>query len=365
MKYPDNRTMKYLAAAFVIVLGVLSIHALIAQAQMMGTPFWSAAAPSTAVPPPPAGGCGTEAAPSQAVAAGFTTCAANFDFTASTGTGWQPSQYAFSGNVSTTANWLDCGGSNSALPWHSFVGSLPCSQTSIVTDPTYGGQVMDFNAPGGSTGQNIYLVNSTNFYSGPETPGFPNGMYWEATVRDDTNSGQGGGGLYTWQVYQTAPALAFNIDMYPNGNGDQSSGAYPTVPQPGGYYWSVSGGTCYIVPTPCNTLIPPGWSSITYHKYGFLITTDGSTHMYGCAFIDGVLQGCDVGNNVTSGNSGEYAQRNFFILQNDLYGTAPFSAVNQYVKYIRVWTCANWATQQCNGSTLVNGPPPLGLTYYH
>ena len=74
--------------------------------------------------PVPAGGPG---APAVAQAAGFTTLAANFDF----------SQPAYA----TQSNWMDCSQTNNAVTWHNFFPSNACNFFQV-TDPATGDTVM-------------------------------------------------------------------------------------------------------------------------------------------------------------------------------------------------------------------------------
>ena len=85
--------------------------------------------------------------PAPAAAAGFTTLAANYDFS-------QP-QYA------TQSNWLDCSDTNSALPWHygppyNTPSQLPPCNINQKTDPV--------------TGQTVLAVQWLNSYGTPARP---------------------------------------------------------------------------------------------------------------------------------------------------------------------------------------------------
>jgi hypothetical protein len=111
---------------------------------------------------------------------------------------------------------------------------------------------------------------------------------------------------------------------------------------------------------------PPGINSGTfdpniYHTFGIRVTSDGAT-MVGCAYVDNVFINCGA---LPGGLSAFQAAlgRNFLVLQNACdWWNQPGGQCTQgqeqhlYVKSVRVWSCASWATTQCNGPVL-SGPP--------
>jgi hypothetical protein len=112
--------------------------------------------------------------------------------------------------------------------------------------------------------------------------------------------------------------------------------------------------------------LPPGWLPTDYHKYGMLITSDGATEVYGCSFVDDRFQGCNAAN--AASDTGMFTSRNRIIASaGSNAGTAAVN-LDLNIKYINVYTCANWqgangdASHMCNGTTLYNSG---GLTYWH
>lgn len=338
-------------------------------------PFWAGRSASL----PPSGTCGGESAPAQAVAAGFTTCAANFDWTQSTGASWLPSAFAFSGAVSTTANWLDCTafGTSPTLPFHN--ASTPtslCGPSNIAVATDGGTQVLQMtNSSNAASGdQNLQISNqvSGGYSVVPGTFTFPFGAYIEVKYRivsivsngDEngpytwSNGGSSGGGYY----------YGINIETFANGFADFDSGGGSTA-----FPW------VYMSTNPsfsnCNTNPPPGfvctptvsgYAVTQYHRYGLLLTQDGATAQYVCYYIDGQLQSCNgpIGSETVgsySGTPSDFNIRMWMFWQGFNQPSQPgVSQMN--IQYERVWSCAGFASGNCNGSTLFN---TNGLTYWH
>lgn len=328
---------------------------------------------STPLDPPvtPAGQDPTP--PPQAAAAGFTTLAYNFDFSQST--------YA------TQSNWLDCVGTDTSKPWHvGFPGgitSLPCN-IKQATDPLDSSTVMRLQylasyssyglgyppsgsgpPPGGSPNYNYVSMmgapnGSVGGSSGHATISFPD-YYIEGTYRLDStyptglingHNSSGPDGLWSWQEPGDAIECEF-AEIYgsSNGFGDGGCGNW----HPGGSHLAN-----WISYDPSqNQHIPPGWNVTAYHTYGALYTSDGATSIKVCHYIDNILQTCFEMSPV----AGQFNQRTWPIIWvgSDVNG-GPLVDTNEYVKNIHVFSCPNWATQQCNGTTLFNSG---GLTYWH
>jgi hypothetical protein len=356
--------------AVLLVLGPQASHATFG-------PLWTAGSVAPPPPPPTSNACGTESAPPQAVAAGFTTCAINFDFTATTGSSWLPSQYAFSGVVSNASNWLDCVGSNTALPFHVFYPTTnsQCSNQIFVT--TDGGvQVADLQvtvAQYNAGNNTIVMATSANSYNGPFTPGWPNNAYVEYYMRQDAGASNTAGGNISIYTFSQAPAIAFNLaEMYAGSNtysDGGTGGGYPGSDQQVSFYWNGPGQTpygagCFNGQPTCYANTPSSYETTSYNNFGGLLSSNGSSSLYGCAYIDNLLQGCDNGNNAWQAS--QYNNTNFFII-NDSPSRQPSATVDLYIQHIRVWSCANWATQECNGSTLITGnnnTSPLTPSYW-
>lgn len=75
---------------------------------------------------------------------------------------------------------------------------------------------------------------------------------------------------------------------------------------------------------------------LDYHRYGALLTSDGS--------------------------AAQYLERNWLIMGAGAGAPPAGRTYNMYNKHVRVWSCANWQNAMCNGSTLLSSG---GLTYWH
>ncbi len=304
--------------------------------------------------------------PAEAQMAGFTTLALNYDFSLPL--------YA------TQSNYLDCTLTNRSLPWHwggPFDNSLQGPCASVFQTMDSGVAVLDIKW------LNSYDVNHPNLimYNAIDSThyiDFPN-AYVETVMRtsgpivaggvpsvmDSVWWGQGAGGvLYGSDV---------EVDVV-----EENSGAFGISDQ--NVITHNNGAIC------CGANWGDGAAGdITqYHKFGFLWTSNGVTANYGCGWIDDVFKGCK---QVTQANSsavgvGLFLTRQYLIMDNSCYGGPPScQAGNQsssaqttdaFFKYVRVWSCANWAlpvgsaptpATMCNGSTLINGSD--GSTYWH
>jgi hypothetical protein len=288
------------------------------------------------------------AVPTEAANAGFTTLAANFDFS-------QP-LYA------TQSNWLDCVGTNNSLPWHKgspgVTNTVPCNVHQVV-DPVTGQTVMDlqrllsYNGPpiGVTNGEAIQTCSDGGDKWGGTCTAFPY-MYLETVYRIDAASTHQNGGVYTWQTSPGGSSdqpLEFDLgELYNTTFG--SNGYHNYINNNAAFFWDSN---------PGDNNLPPGWSPTTYQKYGMLITSDGRTSVMACSFVGDRLQKCyNVG-----AQSPQYANLNWLVAAiGDDATNAINATINLYIQYIRVWTCANRTTTTCNGSTLFNSG---GLTYWH
>jgi hypothetical protein len=332
-------------------------------------PLWS----SISITTPPPSGCG--AVPAQAVAAGFTTCAGNFDFTATTMAAWLPTGSACSNcgtgaAVATLSNWLDANNTNDALPWHAGYFSNGPAEASVITDPVYGGQTLDMYYPSsqntGSAGGDTGMGNQR--YGGP-TPGgfnFPN-FYLETVARiDQVQSGTGSslGEIFTWASppYPASNPISDDMDeIYLDGVGDISWSQWQTggggFMSCGNIAWCGGFGSVALYNGWSSEL--PSYTTTAYQTYGALYTSDGASGVVECGWISNVFMGCV---QIPSVAASQYNNRNWIWMQ--LHGQAGNTYnFNYLTRYIRVWSCANWATQQCNGTTETGTPP--ALTYYH
>jgi hypothetical protein len=84
-----------------------------------------------------------------------------------------------------------------------------------------------------------------------------------------------------------------------------------------------------------------------YHTWGRRITSDGN-RIESCQYIDGQFQVC----RDEAANATQLILRWLLIFQN---GNVSIDR-DAYVEYIHVWSCANWQTTQCDGLVLAGAP---------
>jgi hypothetical protein len=308
--------------------------------------------------------------PAGAQAAGFTTLAANYDFSTTA--------YA-----DPNTNWLDCNNNDPTKVWHKGspgVYGINCNIHQVV-DSLDGSTVMRIslllsdNCAGSglafpSCSVSMETRNESNRFN--VNAEYPN-MYFETVARIENtfNNGQGfagpSGAVWSWSDDANAGlSTGTEIDDV---EFQSDSGGYANDGSPnwagGSGPPSITGWTSY---APNNANIPGGWSPTAYHKYGFLETSDGSSDIRICWFIDDVLQSCL---SVPSVQSFEFVQRHFLVMT--VYGTdgsgKPQGVDRLFdTKYIRIWSCPSWSSTNgsssgtCNGTTLFNSG---GLAYWH
>ncbi len=303
--------------------------------------------------------------PAVAQAAGFTTLAGNYDFSSPA--------YA-----DPNTNWIDCGNNDNSKIWHAAspgVNSINCNIHQKV-DPGDGSTVMNLHlgtsdgCGGGFTfpfcSVSIQTQNNSNKFA---TAAFPN-MYVETVNRVENTYNNGGGyngahAVWTWWAGAGPDAYEADIDELQVDQGGYGNDGIPNWAAGGSPPPGITGWTSY---APNNASVPAGYSPVPYHKYGMLLTSDGSSSIYACWFIDDRLQSpCQA---VPSVVSTEYTARHIMIMT--VYGSAGGQASiidrDLDVKYIKVYTCAGWTPTQgsavgmCNGSTLFNDG---NLIYWH
>jgi hypothetical protein len=290
----------------------------------------------------------TSAIPPGAKLAGFTHCAANFDFS-------QP-LYA------TLSNWFDCDGRNPNVLWHKGSAGVnfvnPCSIHQKV-DPVTGQKVMNFHwdASYGNRGNGTQAnqVGGWTYNNFNHTSSFDVGNYYiETTSRLEQlcpNCAQNSGGpddVYTWMTGQTDPD---EVDIYEFQTNDAGGDT------------GVAAGNCCGIPAwtnwgPNKNALPAGHRVLNYYRYGALQTSDGATSKYICMYINDVLQGAGCG----SAGSTLKARNNVLVSAGSNAGTSSQN-IDMDVGYIRVWSCDAWKTSLCNGTARVAGAN--GLTYWH
>jgi hypothetical protein len=281
---------------------------------------------SSSAPTPPPG----------AVAAGFTTLAANYDFT-----------------QTLPVNWLGCYPYDSnphqwyqGLWW--YPDEPPCN-IKQVNDSVARSNVLDLQwLPSYGTAGTGFLAMETLSHDTTKVTDFPNAYYEivyrvTPTVANNTGapltafwtwgtaSARGGSGPIEWDFVET---YGLNFGQYDAGIHNWGNNA--GLP----YLWQ---GT---------SSLPSGYDPTQYHTYAGRLTSDGSTLMSACSYVDNTLIAC-----VNPQAAGaEFNQRNFLIVNNGMSNATATLQTDMYVKSIRVWSCANWQTTMCNGTVLTGAP---------
>ena len=321
--------------------------------------------------------------PAPAAAAGFTTLAAHYDFT-----------------QTLPANWIDCIPSDGAAHMFYFgaqsyfrtdvaAQNPPCSSVSQATDPLTGGLALKLAwLPSYASflsdcyfcaGVGISLVNK----AGTHYTAFPANSYIRIRYRRTPTQT----GTY-WGFYN--PLAVLNGTLNSNAEieydiiedyGSSLVGAYDSAihvtgtPGDGGYVWdgactSASGNVCASGP-----YLGAGYDPTQYHTYDLLTTSDGSTSIVSCSFVDVPTPGTSASIaclNFHGPGSAQYHQYNVLSFGGEcqINGsgacyTIPAVEEDAWITDIEVWTCPGWTSgSYCNGGTLVNAPPPA-LTYWH
>jgi hypothetical protein len=324
------------------------------------------ASPSVSVVPPGttvACDIGPPAAvPAAAAMAGFTHCAANWDFSQST--------YA------VLSNWADCDGSNPNVLWHRGMMGItelpPCNiKQKVDTDPATGAKVTVMNfkwlASHGQMAQkaganpNANQIGLQTFNNWTNQVTWTVGNYYEESVdRLEEYCSACGGGLggpndiMAGPYAQNGATEVDNPEIYTDNGALAGCGIYCL----GGGQWaytSFRGGTS-------SQFLPSGWASEKYYKYGALHTSDGATDKRLCMYVNDVLQGAGC---IVISNAAFTARNAIAISAGSNAGTSPDN-IDLDVQYVRIWTCER-ASSMCNGTKLVDQTlsTKQRLSYYH
>ena len=308
------------------------------------------------------------APPAQAQAAGFTTCVLCMDFTVPTGGVWINGAAVAGVNAAQPSTWLDCAGAASPLAWHyarylggnkgTVASGMPCPDITgdgagnsqvlhIVMPPTTVDNANGFELWDNNAGQSVMIPTNSYFEVTYWIQSFPAGAY-------STGPFTGGEGEIPAAQHNHLEFDAFEIDT--NTVGGQSSCEHVWLS-------GLAGMACNWYATN-----PPHFSGYDptsgYHAIGMRITSDGSTTLYKCMWIDNVFQSCVTG--TVSGSPGNFTAAQlsdassrmetlFHPAGGPLRGRTTTTDMVTYTKSLRVWACTNWRTTAC--STPGNADP--------
>lgn len=284
----------------------------------------------------------TGSIPAPAVAAGWTTCVANYDFTTS-------SNFTFGGNAynfSNMSSWLSCaGGSGPSSPlwgddnWGG--GNTPCSYMTIGADPLYPStvpQVLKLTIPSGSTtAVELGTANTNNGTSGTSIwAAFPTtNMYVQTTFRLDAPSissyctggcasGTGGylGTVDFWSVGTTSASVEVDfIEVF--GAGTFAQSALNSAGAGGQSYGNFT-------------------LDSNYHVQASLTTAKAGVGLSLCDYLDGVA--ASSGSCAFSTANQSLAQMEGYLINGAAFNArgALSGAIPYYLKSVVVFSCAGW-----------------------
>lgn len=309
---------------------------------------------------------GASSLPPGASSAGYTTQALNDDFTQTMPSNWLGGCATPGNGAANSPSSSDDGGPHhwwQNIWW--MTGYQPCN-VSQVTDPTYGGTVLDLPWVVDNTSNSTDIIGNTlesaSWDYNPSTNTgqartYSNGSYYEVVARIDPPTLQGNYfAFWTWGERgisnQSQSGTEWDI-VETNG---ENLGSYDSAI----HNYSGNGGGWVLFPW---TSLASGtnFDATKYNTYGLQVTYDGSIGI-GCTYVNNVLQKCAPWGGVITAD--EQAQRSFLLLttacNNSVAACTSGAQEHSYIKSARVWSCSNWATTQCPvtfnyGSNLLTG----------
>jgi hypothetical protein len=299
----------------------------------------------------------TPAVPAAAQAAGFTTLAKNWDFS-------QP-LYA------RESNWLDCGlSTNTNKDWHqnaSIANGPPVFQVPICSVPQVvdqGFTVIDLPWTTNQTDYPTNVIQSIRTVSADGTTALVNfgAFYAEAEYRMTPVQNNSFTAFWSSATPPTSNTRDLEYDIIEMGlNDSYAGGAGQNL-----HNWQGGTGGCPPYNFNCGTDYYLSWPSqidiSAYHKFGMLVTNDGTT-AWTCGYYDGAPIGnCfDMNAQVNSGGADDQTNNRQYMMlwsigQDLGHSVRATQDAHMYIKYVRVWSCANWQTQLCHGSMFTTHP---------
>jgi hypothetical protein len=314
----------------------------------------------------------TSSVPAGAAAAGFTTLALSSDFTQQMPAGWLGGcvtpgngkpvdpQYYWDGQPHTW--WMN-------IWWAPIYQNCTVSQ---VQDPTFAGLVL--NMPW--TVEDIGIAIGTVIQSGSwdydpvkgkgTVHSYPNNAYYEITARITPLLPGAYFVLHTW------PPAGMSDANYKGGHEldvIETSGNELWKYDAGVHNWRFGKGGAWLwlgqVPAELGGL-PANYDPSVYHTFGLRATATGEPSADGssmgfCSYIDNVLIRCV--HNLQGVAPENTTERQFLVLQNACdWWNQPANGCEKgrdqrlYVKSVRVFSCGDWNTTQCNRPVLMGAP---------
>jgi hypothetical protein len=317
--------------------------------------------------------------PAPANEAGFTHCLMNADFTSSTTDG--------NGiNYSNTATYVkECGASPTSrnntiwdLSWfnantYGYNYNLPCTgHLEIVTDPITSTQALEMS----------YLTTDYNNFTSAGGANHDNytAVHWpQPYAPSGCAAGPSCKGLYHTYYIQVAMRLAASVGSYPGGNimnsfwdeqccfgePDQEVDYFEIQPAYDSQYCASGGVAVHTNFSPSGGSSPAFWCipvDNNYHTIGVLMTSDGTTTLATCVYLDGNIA---THTPTTCGtqpiSSLNYGNSLTFWIGMCALDQAGSPCITQnffwYLSDVQVWTCSTpWAA--CTGTVITSQNEP-------
>jgi hypothetical protein len=328
----------------------------------------------------------TGAVPAAAAQAGFTHCAANYDFTQTQ----QWTDQAGTHQWSNISSWLDCTGKStntSYLYWNN--GTVPCNTAhqNIISDG--GTQVLSLTYSSADASSGNYLNEiETGIFSGPP-PGvvapagmaFPNEFYAEQVIRiTTTNTCSDSCIMFDWSSsgYLNAGlpcVLSSDLDEVASGGGETYSSTVNTAFSGWGLNTCTHQGEYDFGPGVPSASPSPTTSG--YTTYGVLMTLDDVTTAALCNYsasgaVGGLpasaFRGCTTWQ--PSSNPLAFNNRLLFYTESGPYSAGQggnvwtASSFSTYIQRQTIWVCPNptpngstWQTGQCYNDPVITTHP--------
>jgi hypothetical protein len=266
------------------------------------------------------------AVPAPAVAAGFTTAAINYDFSAPF--------YA------TRSNWLDCAGASSPqlwLAWGGFGGNIagPCSAILQETDPASGLPALHmywqdgfYNSSKLAQGVHLQTCDSAQPCVGNHIPA---NAYFEVTARFDSPTPNGTMDLWSYTTNGTSiewdgiEVWASNTDAgsaLHNNENNYNTGIWNATAPPG---------------------IPGGIDYTQYHKWAWRVTSNGTSDAFWCSYVDDQPNGCQSWSPTAKELTGLEQILQLSVSMSCRGTTPPCNngrQINVWISRVRVFSCA-------------------------
>lgn len=315
----------------------------------------------------------TGAIPAAATQAGFTHCAANYDFTKTGSFTDAMGTHTWA----TMSSWFSCTNTTAAPYLFRYLGSIPCDSSHQVITTDGGVQVFAISYltsdATGSSNNNVFLTNGTGANGHAGDP-FPGQYYMEEVLHMPIISGICSGFCInfdnsTYTDVSGNPCFVASDMEWDNGASATGVGQAwwnPTCGSSGGYGGSCATGNCA---TPTNGAITTATTT-----WGNLTTGDGVSQYASCTYsAAGAIQGLDrtawhscFSNTAVPpfSSTAVYNTNQYFYIEEGPYNSSSSTwgtfntNITTYMQRMTVWTCAGYNSGPCLTNPVVTTQPP-------